>query len=224
MKRIAAPMVGGMLSSTILTLLVIPAIYSLWRQREARAGAGQEDSTMTNRSVGRLVVPLAAIVLVAGATGCGDNNTTAPGTDTVLESVSPAAGATGVDPMGSIVVRFSGPMATGMEQYVDLHQGDVSGPIVPMTCTFSGDRTTLTCTHAQPLQPGTGYTIHLGSGMMDGSGHPVEVESHGMAMGGQPVTGQIMGGMHGGQPMGMMGQGWQDGDGHLGMEFTFQTS
>jgi Cu(I)/Ag(I) efflux system membrane protein CusA/SilA len=34
MKRIAAPMVGGMLSSTILTLLVIPTIYSLWRQRE----------------------------------------------------------------------------------------------------------------------------------------------------------------------------------------------
>ena len=34
MKRIAAPMVGGMVSSTVLTLLVIPAIYSLWRQRE----------------------------------------------------------------------------------------------------------------------------------------------------------------------------------------------
>jgi len=32
MKRIAAPMVGGMVSSTILTLLVIPAIYSLWRE------------------------------------------------------------------------------------------------------------------------------------------------------------------------------------------------
>jgi Cu(I)/Ag(I) efflux system membrane protein CusA/SilA len=38
MKRIAAPMVGGMLSSTILTLLVIPAIYSLWRQRETAPG------------------------------------------------------------------------------------------------------------------------------------------------------------------------------------------
>ena len=37
MKRIAAPMVGGMLSSTILTLLVIPTIYSLWRQREVVA-------------------------------------------------------------------------------------------------------------------------------------------------------------------------------------------
>jgi Cu(I)/Ag(I) efflux system membrane protein CusA/SilA len=32
MKRIAAPMVGGMISSTILTLLVIPAIYALWRE------------------------------------------------------------------------------------------------------------------------------------------------------------------------------------------------
>ncbi|HEX3157188.1 MAG TPA: CusA/CzcA family heavy metal efflux RND transporter, partial [Gemmatimonadaceae bacterium] len=36
MKRIAAPMVGGMISSTILTLVVIPAIYSLWRERELR--------------------------------------------------------------------------------------------------------------------------------------------------------------------------------------------
>jgi copper/silver efflux system protein len=33
MKRIAAPMVGGMLTSTVLTLVVIPAIYSLWKER-----------------------------------------------------------------------------------------------------------------------------------------------------------------------------------------------
>jgi Cu(I)/Ag(I) efflux system membrane protein CusA/SilA len=32
MKRIAAPMVGGMVSSTVLTLIVIPAIYSLWKE------------------------------------------------------------------------------------------------------------------------------------------------------------------------------------------------
>jgi copper/silver efflux system protein len=38
MKRIAAPMVGGMISSSILTLVVIPAIYSVWRERQiARA-------------------------------------------------------------------------------------------------------------------------------------------------------------------------------------------
>ncbi len=37
MKRIAAPMVGGMVTSSILTLLVIPAIYSLWKQRTVHA-------------------------------------------------------------------------------------------------------------------------------------------------------------------------------------------
>ena len=39
MKRIAAPMVGGMLSSTVLTLVVIPAVYSLWKEREVRAAS-----------------------------------------------------------------------------------------------------------------------------------------------------------------------------------------
>ncbi len=34
MKRIAVPMVGGMVSSTLLTLLVIPAVWSLVRERE----------------------------------------------------------------------------------------------------------------------------------------------------------------------------------------------
>ncbi len=33
MKRIAAPMVGGMVSATALTLLVIPAIYVIWKGR-----------------------------------------------------------------------------------------------------------------------------------------------------------------------------------------------
>tara|TARA_R110001592_G_scaffold363329_1_gene684188 strand:+ start:22761 stop:25880 length:3120 start_codon:yes stop_codon:yes gene_type:complete len=33
MSRIAAPMVGGMVSAVILTLLVVPAIYFLWRRR-----------------------------------------------------------------------------------------------------------------------------------------------------------------------------------------------
>jgi Cu(I)/Ag(I) efflux system membrane protein CusA/SilA len=33
MRRIAAPMIGGMVSSTILTLIVIPAIYALWKGR-----------------------------------------------------------------------------------------------------------------------------------------------------------------------------------------------
>ena len=41
MKRIAAPMVGGMITSTLLTLIVIPAIYSLWKEREVRREATQ---------------------------------------------------------------------------------------------------------------------------------------------------------------------------------------
>ncbi len=36
MKRIAAPMVGGLVSSTILTLVILPAIYLLWRRWKHR--------------------------------------------------------------------------------------------------------------------------------------------------------------------------------------------
>jgi Cu(I)/Ag(I) efflux system membrane protein CusA/SilA len=36
MKRIAAPMVGGVVTSTILELVIYPAIYMLWRGREFR--------------------------------------------------------------------------------------------------------------------------------------------------------------------------------------------
>ena len=32
MRRIAAPMVGGMVSATILTLVVIPAIFLVWKR------------------------------------------------------------------------------------------------------------------------------------------------------------------------------------------------
>jgi Cu(I)/Ag(I) efflux system membrane protein CusA/SilA len=43
MQRIAAPMVGGMITSTILTLVVIPVLYFLWRRRglDARSEAVQ---------------------------------------------------------------------------------------------------------------------------------------------------------------------------------------
>jgi Cu(I)/Ag(I) efflux system membrane protein CusA/SilA len=41
MRRIAAPMVGGMISSAVLTLLVIPAIYALIKRREASAHSAE---------------------------------------------------------------------------------------------------------------------------------------------------------------------------------------
>jgi Cu(I)/Ag(I) efflux system membrane protein CusA/SilA len=39
MRRIAAPMVGGMVSATVLTLIVIPALFLLWRERAVRPGS-----------------------------------------------------------------------------------------------------------------------------------------------------------------------------------------
>jgi copper/silver efflux system protein len=36
LKRIAAPMVGGLITSAGLTLIVLPVIYSLWRERQVR--------------------------------------------------------------------------------------------------------------------------------------------------------------------------------------------
>jgi Cu(I)/Ag(I) efflux system membrane protein CusA/SilA len=41
MKRIAAPMVGGLVTSFLMELLVYPAIYLLWKKRElARSASG----------------------------------------------------------------------------------------------------------------------------------------------------------------------------------------
>ena len=49
MKRIAAPMVGGMISSTILTLIVIPAIYSLWREWQLRRQGAEAAAPAVDR-------------------------------------------------------------------------------------------------------------------------------------------------------------------------------
>ena len=38
MKRIAAPMVGGLATATLLALLVLPAVYALWRGRQMDSG------------------------------------------------------------------------------------------------------------------------------------------------------------------------------------------
>ena len=44
MKRIAAPMVGGMVSATVLTLVVIPVVYFIWQGNavtRAESGSGE---------------------------------------------------------------------------------------------------------------------------------------------------------------------------------------
>jgi Cu(I)/Ag(I) efflux system membrane protein CusA/SilA len=46
MKRIAAPMIGGICTSFILELLVYPAIYALWRQRALSSETTQDQEVM----------------------------------------------------------------------------------------------------------------------------------------------------------------------------------
>ncbi len=175
----------------------------------------------------RIVIVPALLVL---GVGCGNSGMargpmmTGPGavtgtaTATEVVSVSPAANSVGVAPSAPIVLRFNHPMASGMEQYLLLHRGDLSGPVVPMTCVFSPDRTTLTCTPHAPLARHTLYTIHMGAGMMDATGHPLDLDDMPM-MGGQWIVPGMMGGGMGW----MMGPGWQGANGSYGVIFTFTT-
>jgi len=48
MKRIAVPMVGGMVTSTILTLVVIPVVFYLWKTREVKQIAEEIESKNNN--------------------------------------------------------------------------------------------------------------------------------------------------------------------------------
>jgi Cu(I)/Ag(I) efflux system membrane protein CusA/SilA len=45
MKRIAAPMVGGIVTSFLMELLVYPAIYALWRERSLERPSGSVESS-----------------------------------------------------------------------------------------------------------------------------------------------------------------------------------
>jgi hypothetical protein len=163
---------------------------------------------------------LGLVVLAAVATGgCSDSTGPAIGT---LTAVSPAPAAVAVSPSTTVTLTFGQSMMTGMEQYMDLHQGGSTGPTVPMTCAWNPDRTTLACEPSSPLAAGTQYTIHVGAGMTDSEGHAMHMADW-TTMGGQWATSGMMGGTHAGQPTGMMGAGWRH-DGHFGMLFAFTTA
>jgi hypothetical protein len=156
--------------------------------------------------------------------GCSSSDNAPNPTTTTLTLVSPAGGAANVNPAAPISLTFSGPMAQGMESYMDVHAGTAADAIMPMTCTWSADRTTLTCTHAAPFAAGSTYTIHVGGGMTDAGGHAVDMDAMVNMMGGAWLMPGMMGGMHAGQPMNMMGAGWQGSNGSYGMMFTFTTA
>jgi hypothetical protein len=169
----------------------------------AACGGGQDH--MTNASAG-------------GPSMMGGNATGA-----AFLSIVPQGGMKGVSTSTPLSFRFSGPMAPGMEQYVDLHMGGLEGPVVPMSCGWSPDRTTLTCTPGAPLSPRTTYTLHMGGGMTDSAGRTIDTGQYGGAMGGQWIMGGMMGPSHAGSPWGMMDGTWQGTNGSYGMAFQFTT-
>ena len=79
MKRIAAPMIGGVVSSAILELLIYPVIFVIWRRRALPAKGTLDDREMPlqtpafvsssgTRRVGRFVVTAMAVaLLIAGS-------------------------------------------------------------------------------------------------------------------------------------------------------------
>jgi hypothetical protein len=173
-----------------------------------------------------------ALGLALLAVGCGAGNDrtmmgASPGMGrpgAAFISVTPQGGATGVPGSAPIVFRFGAVMGAGMEQYIDLHEGDLAGTAVPMHCSWSGDRTTLTCTPQGPLASRRTYGVHLGGGLMTHAGQPLDCGQYGPTMGGQWIMGGMMGGSHAGGSWGMMGPRWHNANGSYGMVFSFQTA
>ena len=166
--------------------------------------------------------------IVVGTIACSGTATGPTSAVTALVSVAPVGGATSVAPSAPIVMAFSHAMWSGMEMYVSLHEGDVTGPTVPGVMMWSSDRMTLTFTPTNPLKSATAYTLHMGGGMKDANGNPIDMTAHGM-MGGQWASGSMMNGggmMGGGGPMSgqEMGPGWMGSNGMYGMVFHFTTA
>lgn len=192
----------------------------------------------------RSALPLVSLVVATTlflAAACADDGGPAdpsPGLPALLLSVEPPGGATDVPTDRPVTIAFDYAMAAGMEAYADVHEGDLAGPPVGGTWSWSADRTRLRFTPAAPFHPGTTYVIHLGGGMMDVHGMPVDFEEHGAThLGGEWATEEMMHqgwsggpgmggpGMHDGQPYGgHMGDGWRHANGSYGMVFAFRTA
>ncbi len=77
MKRIAAPMVGGLVSSTILTLAIIPAIYVIWK---GRGLAKEEEAGTPLPSWARFVlITTGLVVALSGVHFLSGLSDTSPG-------------------------------------------------------------------------------------------------------------------------------------------------
>jgi hypothetical protein len=67
MKRIAAPMIGGLFTSFLMELLVYPAVYLLWRKRELPREEKEQASLLKRWHKLAIASGVVVAILVAGA-------------------------------------------------------------------------------------------------------------------------------------------------------------
>lgn len=152
-------------------------------------------------------------LLVAGCSNMMDTEL-----ETQLLSISPLGGAENVPANPDIMLTFNRPIMAGMEQYLVLHQGGLSGTDVSIACSWSDGQRTMFCRPDLPLAPGTRHTVHVGGGMMDAAGRHVGMGRYGGGMGGQWASGSMMGGQSS-----CRGTDWMHENGSYGMAFEFTT-
>jgi hypothetical protein len=138
-----------------------------------------------------------------------------------LISVVPLDGAIGVDPTAPVTLVFDHAVMEGMEDFLNVHEGSLSGPAIAGSRERTTDGRTIMFRPSAPLAPATTYVVHVGGGMMGPDGTPVDLGAHGPAMGGDWVTGSMMGpgasARHG-------ADGWRHpSNGSYGMVFAFTT-
>lgn len=81
MRRIAAPLIGGKVSTTALSLIVVPALYAFWRERQLKGSVGAIPAPRcAHRGSMRLTAALLLMFMIADYKGeAGPHGATGPG-------------------------------------------------------------------------------------------------------------------------------------------------
>lgn len=185
---------------------------------------------MPTRTIRTLSVMMLLLTATAMLGACsGERSPTGYEESALLLSVTPPDGIEALSPTDPIVLTFDRRMDPALcEPQVTLHEGDLEGPVVEVTYSWSEEGTVLTVTPVEALKPATTYTLNVGGGMRDGSGRPVDLAPAQQHSGGAwngTMAGQGPGyGQHGGQG-GQGGQGGRHGARHqgVGLVYTFTT-
>ena len=165
----------------------------------------------------------ASLIFSCAALACGESPVEVG--STALASVTPTADAVGVAVDARIEVRFGAPVAAGGGHPIALQVGACPGPVVAGSWERSSDGLALRFTPAQPLAPGSLYTIHVGGGLTDADAATIDF-GPGEALGGSWVTLEMVRGMPSmGMGMGVAhdGPAWRHPNGLYGMSFSFTT-